>query len=477
MSQKNNDIIYTAADIEKYHKGLLSAKEMHAMEKASLDDPFLADALEGYALSSINAREDIADLKNRLANRTKKEKNKVIPLATETRNSFSWWKVAAMITLIAGAGLIVYQFGFNKKTNDIAQTTSKEAATTETKDSGKTTSPALLNTDTNNRSTTTILEQKKDKAKTETIKNYSTNLTKEQTPKKTVKPTAEINDTEAPVNAPTASNNAPASANANAERAKEETLDNAVLQRRVSAARREEYKTRTLNSNKQVSTDSQYESNLAGKIAGISTNNNQRNQAFKQTNIFRGRVTDAYNNALPFSNVTNTEDNIGTYSDAKGYFTLTSPDSVLNVQVRSVGFENSIVQLQNNIPNNQVQLHEDRSSVAEIVISNKKVNSNRSRNTTMVLEEPEPADGWTNYDLYLANNLKVPETFKEKQTGTATGEVELSFEVNKSGEPINITVKKSLCESCDKEAIRLIKEGPKWKRKAKKGKATVKVAF
>jgi TonB family protein len=93
----------------------------------------------------------------------------------------------------------------------------------------------------------------------------------------------------------------------------------------------------------------------------------------------------------------------------------------------------------------------------------------------MVLDEPEPVDGWSNYDLYLVNNLKVPETFKTKQG--SGGEVELSFEVDKNGEPVNITVKKSLCESCDKEAIRLLKEGPKWKRKIKKGKGTVTIAF
>ena len=94
----------------------------------------------------------------------------------------------------------------------------------------------------------------------------------------------------------------------------------------------------------------------------------------------------------------------------------------------------------------------------------------------MILEDAEPADGWNNYDLYLVNNLKTPDVFKDKQSDVK-GEVVLSFEVDKTGTPYNITVKKSLCESCDKEAIRLIKEGPKWKRKAKKGKATVKIAF
>lgn len=470
MANDNNIKRFTAADIEKYHKGLLPAKEMHALEKAALDDPFLADALEGYAISGVNANADITELQNRLANRTDEE-NKVVPIAT-AKKSF-WWKVAAMIVLIAGSGLIVYQLGFNKKSNDIAQAVSKETATTEAKDSGKTTSPVLLNADTNTRSTTATYEQEKDVVKTETIKSNLTDLKKEQSPKKTGDPAAVINETEVPRNAPTV---ADAPANANAERTKEETLDDAIHHRKAIAARETEYKARSANNNK-ILQDSQNEKNPEGKIAGISRNNNQRIQALNRTNIFRGRVTDAYNNALPFSNITNIEDGIGTYSDAKGYFTLTSPDSILTVQVRSLGFESNNVQLQNNIPSNQVQLQEDRSSLAEIVISNKKVNSNnRQQNNTMVLEEPEPADGWTNYDIYLANNLKVPENFKDKHTGTQ-GEVELSFEVDKNGEPFNITVKKSLCETCDKEAIRLVKEGPKWKRKARKGKATVKIAF
>jgi hypothetical protein len=32
----------------------------------------------------------------------------------------------------------------------------------------------------------------------------------------------------------------------------------------------------------------------------------------------------------------------------------------------------------------------------------------------MTLEEPEPADGWNNYDMYLANNLKNSGIFQVK---------------------------------------------------------------
>lgn len=72
-------------------------------------------------------------------------------------------------------------------------------------------------------------------------------------------------------------------------------------------------------------------------------------------------------------------------------------------------------------------------------------------------------------------DLNIPETFVAKQM--SGGEVELSFEINKLGEPVNIRVEKSLCETCDKEAIRLVREGPKWKRKAKKGRTSVTIAF
>src|SRR5450432_2429055 len=120
MATDNNIRNFTAADIEKYHKGLLSAKERHGLEKAALDDPFLADALEGYAVAGVDIPGDIAELKRRLAERA--EGAKIIPLNKTRRTAFPLLKVAAMIIVIAGAGLLVYQFAFTKKSpGNIAQ--------------------------------------------------------------------------------------------------------------------------------------------------------------------------------------------------------------------------------------------------------------------------------------------------------------------------------------------------------------------
>ena len=54
---------YNAADFQRYFNGAMPPKEMHALEKAALDDPFLAEALEGYAsLTEEERAAAIADL-------------------------------------------------------------------------------------------------------------------------------------------------------------------------------------------------------------------------------------------------------------------------------------------------------------------------------------------------------------------------------------------------------------------------------
>ena len=120
MATDNNIKTFTAADIEKYHKGLLSNKERHDLEKAAMDDPFLADALEGYAVTGVNVAADIADLKKRLAQRT--EEAKVIPLNAGRNNNFKLLRAAVVIAFVAGAAFLMYQFTGNKKENEIAQT-------------------------------------------------------------------------------------------------------------------------------------------------------------------------------------------------------------------------------------------------------------------------------------------------------------------------------------------------------------------
>jgi hypothetical protein len=100
MEGKNNHN-YTSADFERYHSGKMNEQEMYAIEKAAMEDPFLADALDGYVHTDSIAQ-DVAELRQRLA---KREQKKVIFLGYERKQ---WLKVAAMVVLIAGAGYFTY---------------------------------------------------------------------------------------------------------------------------------------------------------------------------------------------------------------------------------------------------------------------------------------------------------------------------------------------------------------------------------
>jgi outer membrane biosynthesis protein TonB len=462
MAKEQNINTFTAGDIERYHKGLMSPKERHALEKAALDDRLLADALEGYAQVKSNVHEDLTELRGRLKERIEKTRTEPVLLR---RASISWWKVAAMIVIVIGAGLLVYQLAFVRKNAGIAEDKSDAAtnavgndsvnlskAPTRTAESNKkidSLSFGLVNEEKQKVERTPGLAVKEDEsALVDKKKDTDADGVDEVIDKQTIKippsgpiPLAESNNDNA-------SNAAP---KLEEPVAKSRRSDNAPVVTEDVRYRQVESKQKSA-------------ANAAPINQGITN----------QFNVFRGRVTDNNNNALPFSNITNLNDNVGTYSDARGNFVLTSPDSVLNVQIRSLGFETTNAQLLPTIQENNIQLEGDNSITAQVLDTVKR-NTNRPRDSHMTLEEPEPADGWNNYDVYLANNLKTPESFKAKQK---SGTVELVFDVDNKGEPYNIVVKKSLCESCDKEAIRLIKEGPKWKRKFKKaGKATVTVSF
>ena len=95
-SQDKHITHWSATDVQKYLSGELSAPEMHRLEKAALDDPFLAEAIEGLSTrAGTPLDEDLSELQGRLAARVATKRNRVILLP--------WMKVAAVIVLLAGA--------------------------------------------------------------------------------------------------------------------------------------------------------------------------------------------------------------------------------------------------------------------------------------------------------------------------------------------------------------------------------------
>ena len=462
-------IIYSAADIERYHKKLMSAKEMHALEKAALDDPFLADALEGYAAVPVDTENHIALLREKLNKRVNAE-TKVIPMKSA---GIPWLRVAALFIIIAGAGLLAYQFVFTNKNNEVAKS---EVGASE-KIVPVATDTNAVNQQQNTANTTTILPdtQRKNTPAVSSLSKpeaaESDKLIDLSEQGKGIRQDS-ITISQGIVSAPARPENTTAKEEAEykVKSGKKKAKDDIAASTEIVANARTEKSSPIADKD-----DSKFLKSTDSRQLEEAAKGEQINQGFSKSNIFRGQVLDANNTPLPFANVTNTKDNVGTYTDVKGYFTLISPDSALNVQVRSVGFENANTQLQNNISSNAIVLQQDLKNFPSSTVSNNKVNTERARQSTMVLEEPEPYDGWYNYDTYIANNINLRDDVKQKNT--SRGEVELSFDISKTGEPVNIKVEESACKECDEEAIRLLKEGPKWKKKKKNRRAHLNVAF
>jgi TonB family protein len=416
---------YSAVDIEKYHKGLLSPKEMNELEKAALDDPFLADALEGYGIASANATNDISDLQKKLEERISGAS--VIPIATEKR-SVQWWKIAAAIVIIGGLGFFTFKF-FNKNdsSGSVAQLKKKETqpAPAPVIDSVKAEKQESTDVATSN---LPVIQPSQRKFKSQLLRKK-------------------------------ADTNSTASSIAGSDDVKvfhfqKQNLDTVTKDVALGSP--------TAKSFNSESVRTEGYAPMKKDMAALRKNE-------EKMNFFHGHVTDANNNPLPFANITNVRNGVGTYADANGNFTLISTDSVLSVRIRSVGFENDIAQLKNNVTLNKIILQEDKTA-PDRIISYQQPDTSRTRGS-MKFEEPEPVDGWINYNAYLVNNIEMPDN-------PAKGQVELSFDVDQDGNPVNIKVEKSLCQKCDEEATRLVKQGPKWKKKSKNSKrVTVTVPF
>ena len=521
----NHTATFTAADIERYHKGLLSSREMHDLEKAALDDPFLADALEGYSVPGVNVAADIADLKKQLAQKTEEETAKVIPMAGNAR-SFPWLRAAVLIVGIAGAALLTYQLAFNnKKDNALARnentdaleknTTQNNAPVATPVDTSKKAVDGIINYSqadsdiTNDFAATTKqkLQQTEHYAIGETnqpagiVRNDASFGTKADSPYAVFKvlkgdvatttpaPSKSLRDGRSAIGdsimpgsiMPGLHRNANPVVSADDKViAGVETKEQSVIDINKPTAKKKAPD--NVMADRGVTYNSMERARVGNSNNGFINQQGGKDNNYYRLNSFRGQVLDNNNNPLPFANVTNVQDGIGTYADSKGFFNLTSTaDSQLNVNVRVLGYNNLNYQLKSSAGLlNKVQLQEDRSLSAQVVEKNKRANeaARKSRNTMKLAGEPEPEDGWDNYYSYLDNNTNAPDEAALRAKENATGlTVDISFEVNKYGEPVDIKIERSLCPQCNDEAIRLIKQGPKWKRKAKKGRTTVTISF
>jgi hypothetical protein len=388
MTEQNHKE-YTAADFERYYSGQMPESEMHALEKSALEDPFLADALEGYSYTETPAK-DIAELNEKLFK--KKERNKIFFLQNKM-----WLKVAASIILFAGIGYMIYELNSPKKflaKNDVRQT----------------------------------------------VKNRDSNLVVQ-------------NDT---------IKNAVASAPKAFEVTNQETADNekGLVQKQNITKKK---------------TDS---SPLTAYNFSLVKDKDLKPQ--NEIHVVEGRVPGTVVTTTENANADNkkiavVEDTLRFKSNLKdSSFTATIAGATYKAKQRSLAKN----------PNQSFNMIDTaHQNLEEVVVSGYGVSTKRKdtllkgKITGISFNDPNygPVGGWEKFDEYLLDNVTAPIGINENRDGDKT-KVVLSFEVDKKGDPKKVQIEKSLCAECDKEAIRLLQSGPKWKYVAGK-KYVIDVKF
>ena len=449
MAQTDNHINYTAEDLLRYARGQMTPEQMHAIEKSALEDSFLAEALEGYTQQNLKSQptnsqeailEKLESFKNKIGVKEDYKDAKLIPL---WRQKWLQYAVAASV-LLAGGWWVLSLTQSPAKENEIiiAQNeTVVKAADSVTTDL-RYTLPAdnqskIAEKATEINSTNPVVIVKKEKPVA------SPGLAKKDESKNTDAETLLPKDYKNEV----------------------DKISTGEVATNTKAAPIPASKDQTINQN--ANTRPQVTSrNMAGNNAG--------NFANTRRYTFNGKIVDAHNNPLPYSNVMIPGEGVGTYSDAKGNFNFVYVDSTLPVRARSLGYEEKTYTMQPDVKENRIVLREDEELKRRMVVTRQeKQVSNKSYKPIIVEKDSlfgaEPGVGWHDYNIYALNNSRAIEMPNKRL-------VQLSFDVSKNGEVENITVEKSGGKELDEEAIRLLKEGPKWKaKKGARSRATVKL--
>lgn len=175
----------------------------------------------------------------------------------------------------------------------------------------------------------------------------------------------------------------------------------------------------------------------------------------------RGVVLDSRGVPISGVSVKVTGEDMGVTTNISGEFML-AVDKVKEIplEIESVGYGRKNIMAQ---ADEKVRIRLENNNA--VISGGLAADSNKDKKTAIAKEEPltiekssysmaHPIGGWEAYQNYLKQNNKLFTTGKHI--------VELSFIVSVNGAPTDIKIVKAQTQAMNDEAIRLLKTGPKW---------------
>jgi carboxypeptidase-like protein len=480
MSESDNIKFYSASDIQKYLKGELSSADMHAMEKAALDDPFLADAIEGMEMTMNNYGEetintDLGELNTAI--NQKADTGRVVAMRPSR-----WWVAAAAIAIIFGGVFVYKNFTENNIHQQPAIAKGEQAKPPAQPTIGPADESAAGLKEESKKDSTEVIafgngliskSQNKPADKSYKLIDQKSLATRQYYNRDTLSSLSFSTSQASPSSLP------PVQLNFDTVKG---TLEGKAAGVQVVAKE---------DADKLRAKKDEVSDKYADRVANAKPEARNKQEELKNQNTqylnnlnYRGRVLD--NNNQPIANaVVNIEkEKNAVVTDQNGFFNINSRDSQPNATISGVGFDSRKVNLDNTIASNDIKLEPNKNALNEVVVvgygtqKKSKTASREKPNNGLVglstkVQSAVPTIGWVDYQKYLENGKKLDPDIKLN-----SGEVVVSFIVDKKGQLSSFKIEQSLGKVEDAEAIRLIKEGPAWKLiEGKKSRTTVIIQF
>lgn len=410
----------TANDLKRYEAGEMTFQEMHQVEKILLEDNFYADAAEGITIlqqEGVSTEKNLSDLQARLNHRIKQN----VPASTQTFRFSKLWKpasIAAALLLIFGG---TYYF-FNHKNEDTLAVINNQETSTESKPVTAANSSAI-------EKDKTTTEQASDKIIPETSKSPVVTAASKASPKTELK---NAEPAYIPEKSEVAVNNNLIKTDKVAENAV------SVFQKPVMLSEKKAKASSQISDEEELNT-------VASNASGI------------ETAVVSGIVLDENHEPMPnvTVNIKGQADGVKTNEEGKFY--------LKNARKGDIAIFNSLtlpqmeIYLNNNNSLGEIIYKEDNISLlAQPKISVSSPNELMFEHTNL---KARPEFGWEAFQVYLKENAKRPPKAAQMNI---RGRVIVSFTVNAKGDLSDFIIMRSLGYGCDEEAIRIIKNGPKW---------------
>lgn len=389
-------------DIKRYRSGEMTPQEQQAFEKRALNDPFLAEALEGFdTISDADLSSDLKTITDKISNRTSKTIIK--------GNPWIWpLRIAASITVILVAYLLTNTL-LNKEDKQIAQQLEQRSE------------PELSMTDTAKSSEGLIAETETgagEKLPTESRSDQKSGAL--QVSPATILEEAEIADA------------APEETEVS-QKVIEVIAESPVIATQQPAAPRLE-------------------------SAQPQRAKTMQQQLSLENQIIKGKVLMAEDDTpLPGVNIVVKGTMQGTVTDIHGNYQLTTTEENPTLVYSFIGFQTQEVQTHDQ-PELNIKLQSDAAQLSEVVVTGYSPRT-ADPNYEPVIKLATPEGGLRAYDKYLKNSLRYPQAALENKV---KGRVTVLFTVRTDGSLEEFNVVKGLGHGCDEEVIRLVKAGPKW---------------